>query len=381
MTPVVKPLSLWRRNIVFGTLLLAFLVALPSFIFYAAGYRFDFSTQTPNLLVTGGFYIAADTLDSVIYINEVPVQNVRTFRSASYIQGLVPGVQRVHVQAPGTHTWVKELTVYPQIVTEAEAFNLPLIPQVRLVTPYLTDTNRAVVFSASSSAPVLSGFASTSDYLVATGTATSSFETNQEYTLLANLFAEQASTTAYQSLQASQEVDEATFGFRSSATTSPVTTDALAATTTKESAFIRLYQVGEDIFASPLKSDSREIPHYFCFEQALVEKIVPVANPTLPVEKISNVVVHEPVRDLCRSSIMMDRKEEKVLGFNFYPQNPNLVLLHLTSGVYVVEIDDRSWQNTQPLYRGENIAMLVYRGGVFIREAGLIFEVLPEIPN
>jgi hypothetical protein len=83
----------------------------------------------------------------------------------------------------------------------------------------------------------------------------------------------------------------------------------------------------------------------------------------------------------CRKEIKIDRQWQDVISFDFYPLNKNLVLLHLTNGIYVVEIDDRAWQNNQLLYPGMDLQMILYRGGIFIKEGQLIFEILPKITN
>src|SRR3990167_5269934 len=197
MKPIVEPLAYWRRKVIFITLLLAFLFSLPAFMFYATGYRYDIFSGSPSITATGGLYIAADAVDSSIYVNETEVTNARVFRNASYIQGLEPGMHRVHVQAPGLHTWVKNLSVYRHIVTEAEAFNLPLVPQVRLVTEYRTQADEAVFFMSSTTHKkmILPLASSSVPYIVSTSTATSTYRLSTEYALLFDLFEVKASTT------------------------------------------------------------------------------------------------------------------------------------------------------------------------------------------
>lgn len=378
MQPVVKPLSHWQRKLVFGGLLLAFLVSLPIFIFYATGYRYDFSMKNPTFTATGGFYIVADTPESDIYIDDEAVSNIRTFRSASYIQGIEPGIHRVHIQAPGTHTWVKELPIEAHIVTEAEAFNLPLIPQVRLVPEYLTSGNVGVLFARSSSSPVLTYVASTTPLLVATGTATSTYRSNQEYSLLEQLFIEQASSTALRlQLEAAQEAER--FGFSTtSANKKTATTSTEIATTTITRDTLTLFERDGEVFVSATAQNFRQIPHYFCaasvVESDLLTQVTGLGEST----STSATIAPLPVTK-CRDEIQIDRQNQEVLSFDFFPSNANLVLLHLENGIYVVEVDDRAWQNAQPLYLGRDVELLLYRGGIFIKEGELIFEVIPEI--
>jgi len=145
MQPAVKPLPYWRRKLVFILLLAIFLLSLPVFMFYSTGYRYDFLSEKPTIKATGGLYISGEA-DGTIFVDEVEIEDARIFRKAAYIRGLEPHLHRVHVQEEGLNTWVKDLMVYPQIVTEAEVFNLPVISQVRLVTEYRTSDSEPVIF-------------------------------------------------------------------------------------------------------------------------------------------------------------------------------------------------------------------------------------------
>lgn len=372
MEPHIQPLSLWRRKLVFGGLFLAFFVSLPVFIFYAAGYRFDFSSKKPAFTATGGFYIIADTPESTIYLDDKPVTNIRSFRSASYIQGIEPGAHRVHVQAPGVHTWVKELPVSAHIVTEVEAFNLPLTPQIRLVPEYTTATGTTVVMAKDAQTPVLALVGSSTPLFFATSSATTTYRLNQEYVLLGNLFTEQASSTAFR-LAAEKKASEA-FGFSSTtATSAPVE----VATTTVSFDTVTLYERDGDVYARAVETNFRQVPFYFCVPHVTEEDLFDGSQMGAALGAATSTSL--TVSTECRTEIKIDRQGKEVVGFNFFPTNQNLVLMHFSDGVYVVEIDDRAWQNTQPLYVGNNLELLLYRGGVFIKEGNLIFEVIPEI--
>jgi hypothetical protein len=334
--------------------------------------------KNPTFTATGGFYVVADTPDSEIYIDDEPVKNIRTFRSASYIQGIEPGLHRVHVQSPGTHTWVKELPVEAHIVTEAEVFNLPLEPQVRLVPEYLTSSNAGVLFPRSSSSPVLAYIATSTPLYAATGTATSTYRSNQEYILLNQLFVEQASSTALRlQLEAAQEAER--FGFSTTSNNRrTVTTSTEIATTTITRDTLTLFKRDGEVFVSAIAQSFRQIPHYFCAASVVESDLLTQVTGLGEASNTPVTIAPLPVTE-CREEIQIDRQGQEVLSFDFFPSNANLVLLHLTNGVYVVEIDDRSWQNAQPLYQGEDIELLLYRGSIFIKEGDLIFEILPEI--
>ncbi len=387
MQPVVKPLPRWQRTLIFVVLLLAFLLSLPVFVFYATGYRYDFFGDSPTITVTGGLYISVEADEGVIYIDEEEVDNARIFRKAAYIQGLEPGLHRVHVQADGLHTWVKNLAVYPQIVTEAEVFNLPIQPQVRPITRLITENDEPVMHITSGTTTPLLPYtkASTSiPILVPNNVTTSTYEINSEFVLLEELFAEKSSTTlALREQEEKREKEKKRFAF---ATTTPSvkTEDEILATTTVIRDDMKLYQDGDDVFAVALGT-GRDVPDYFCSKQTSTTSNSSLNEVTEISEEevIKNILTAftDPTSSIhgCRKNIRIDRKWQEVQDFDFYPNDTNLVLMHLEDGVYVVEIDDRSWQNAQLLYPGTDLIMLIHSGAIFIKDGDLIVEALTEL--
>ena len=45
------------------------------------------------------------------------------------------------------------------------------------------------------------------------------------------------------------------------------------------------------------------------------------------------------------------------------------------SGIYVVEIDDRAWQNRQPLITGEDLEVRVYNGAIYVFDGYYIYQI------
>lgn len=120
--PHVQPLSRFRRSLYFLGLLAIFIIALPFLYLYATGYRFD---DGATLVSTGGLYVAVEHSGTEIYVNDELIRETGAFRRAFYVQDLDPGIYTIAVKRNGNHTWQKDLEVFPQIVTEARAFNLP----------------------------------------------------------------------------------------------------------------------------------------------------------------------------------------------------------------------------------------------------------------
>lgn len=350
------------------------------FVFYATGYRYDFFAEQPAITTTGGLYVSAEAENSEIYLDEEEVKNLRVFRNAAYIQSLVPGLHRLHVQAPGLQTWVKELPVHGQIVTEASSFNLPEVSQVRPITEYVTVSGEAVYVGVASTSLPFQAASTTIPLLATSTTATSSFLLNPEFEFIESLFATTSTTTGLVG-RVIEGVVEA-FRFSSEATT----TTALA---TSSIVFedLKLFEKDGEVYAG-YTGALEDIPYYFCipFGQnastsalygdhivALLSEAVEVAERS--VNELSNE------ERLCRSEIRIDRKWQAVSQFAFYPGSSDLVIMVLEDGVHIVEIDDRAWQNTQMLYAGTDLEVAVDGGQIFIKDGPYYLEALTELPE
>ena len=62
--------------------------------------------------------------------------------------------------------------------------------------------------------------------------------------------------------------------------------------------------------------------------------------------------------------------------FDFFPGSTDFVVVALKDGIYVVEVDDRSWQNVQPLVMGTNLAFHIENGSIYVYDGALIYQVL-----
>ncbi len=369
--PDIKPMPYTHRKGIFRLLLLLFIIALPFLYLRATGYRFDFNGES-TLVKTGGMYIAAERTGAFIYIDDELVREPRVFRSAFYAQNLDPKTHKVSVQKEGHHTWIKELPVYPYLVTEAQAFNLPLAPQIRVVSEWQTATGSAVVRETF--------VASTTNAFVATTTnATTTFFKNSEYISLLESF----STSTEDSTNTL--VDKVTDLLQGIATTS-----IEVPTTTKEWRGVKLYEDNNDIFAKWIGA-REDMPYYYCADEferyststvgvvdllgtnALEDTELEASAAELihPVQTISEDVVCEPV-------IKIDRKLQDVKSFDFFPGSTDLVVLALDDGVYAVEVDNRAWQNAQPVFMGGSLDMRVVNGQIYVYDEGLIYQIILE---
>lgn len=375
MTPQIQPLSYKHRNVFFYLLLGTFLASLPFLFLYASGYRFY--PADGAFVSTGGLYIAAERTGAEIYINDELVRETRVFRRAFYAQGLESRTHKIHVQKEGHHTWVKELPVYPHLVTEAQAFNLPLKPSVRVITPYVTPSGVAVLTTNSD---VLSSVVVQNQVLFESRAATSTMASNPEHVDLLRYFSTSTDTTSAAAAAPSYIND----------LVPEVPEEALLeiATTTKESRDVRLHEQDGEIFASYI-GQANSMPYYYCAddfpryeETATTTARYSLANVAEAKEIFENDLMLEVQRveeeESCAPVIKMDTGGEEISHFDFFPGSTDLVIMAGRSGIYVVEIDDRAWQNKQPLLLGEGLELRVVNGSIYIKDGELIYQVQTE---
>ena len=381
--PTLQPLPRGRRRLFFISFIVIFVIAVPIFAFYATGYRFDFDPEQNRIVSVGGMYVSADVDDIAIYVNDELVDDMRFFQNAAYIQNLTAGQHQIHTQGPAVQTWVKSLPVFPHIVTTVQSFNLPMRPQIRIVAPWETAAGEGVLWAAASSS---FPFASTTDqaFFVATSTATSTYASNIEYTFLAQRF---ASATAEKALVAAalNPPPIESFAF-STEQASTATTSLAQATSTIIGRDITLNQIDEEVYATYTGSEN-DIPRYFCVQHlspastsvAYGEHVLAALTQEFPTTTV--VTIHDTVQTLCRNKIKIDRLRQTVHDFDFLPGSESVVLMHLDDGIYAVELDDRAWQNTQLLFPGYHLELLVDGGQIFVKDTDMIVEVFTETIN
>jgi hypothetical protein len=385
VTPHVRPMPLIHRKFLFSAVVILFFTLVPLLVFYAVGYRFDFSGGgIRNILSVGGMYINIEAQEAEIFIDDEPVEDLRIFQRAAYVQNLESGMHQVHVQGEGLQTWVKKLPVFAHFVTEVASFNMPVVPQVRFITQFQT-TDGAVVIDGTSTPPFT--FASTTQQLaLASSTvATSTYIANTEFSYVVTRFA--STTEERQLIKQIADFAEETFAFTQGKKAAPTTT----ATTTISFQDMELHQRGEEVYAT-WRGGLDAVPYYFCvnpnastsatssvalhYGDHIAAQLIATASTTRLTADQSN---EAQANRVCRTEVRIDRKWQTVLSFAFLPNSRDHVLMHLTDGLYVVEIDDRSWQNTQLLYPGRDLTMLVDGNRILVKDGELYLEVFTEL--
>lgn len=377
--PTIEPLPQRHRQVVFALTLITFCLAVPALVFYAMGYRYDFTDEVRNIRAVGGMYITSEVDEIFIYVDNEPVEDMRIFQNAAYVQNLDAGLHRVHVQGNNIQTWVKDLPVYSHFVTEANSFNLPQRPQIRLITPYVSSVGESVISPGATSS---FAFASTSNnFLATTSTATTTLEANSEYVFVKSLMASTTEERKERAEALAQMEERFRFGVDS------LTATSVLGTTTKQFRNVVLYEEGDEVYAKWV-GDKNKVPYYYCVtytgKQATALAYGSHVMEALETELGSTIDLTNPELDntqLCRTSIRIDRKWQNIEYFDFVPGNEHLVLLQLNDGIYVAEVDDRSWQNVQLLYPGDYLEVVVEGGQIFIQDGENYLEVATELPR
>lgn len=376
--PQISILSIKYRQRFFWLLVLVFSLTLPALIFHTAGYRLSFENEETSIVTTGGMYITADNLEVDVYLDEEQVERPRLFRSAYYIQNIEAGQHRVVVQRPDLQTWVKVLPVDSHIVVEAAAFNMPSVPHIRPITNYVTATGTAVYLAKESIEEIFPMATTTEPIVIQKSAATSSLATNEEYVFVASLFSTTSTTSiSVFELQASSA---GRFGF---ATTSKTPTGTTTEELVIKNGDMEIVERDSELYVQWVGS-ANSIPYYFCVTDNPASTTAKRYGDhvALEIERLklstSSALIIDGER-VCRPEIKLDRKWQDVYYYNFFPGNRDLVLLQLQDGLYVTEIDDRSWQNTQLLYPGDEFRVVIENEEIFVHENGRYFEVITEI--
>lgn len=377
--PLVKELAYKHRQRFFFALVAVFLLSLPALIFYTTGYRLSFENDETAIVSTGGIYVTASNLDIDVYLDGEQVEQPRLFRSAYYIQNIAAGQHRIVVQRPDLRTWVKELPVDPHIVIEAAAFNMPVVPLVRPITKYVTATGTPVYLNTATTTELFPYASSTVPVLVTPKTRPTEYLPNEEYIFVESLFASSSTSTESVFARIKDEVGHFRFS-----TTSPLLTDE--ATTSEpviERGNIRLVEHDADIYAQ-WRGSNDTIPNYFCVTNDTASSTAlrygqHVANEVARLALSTTTPLMQVGERVCRPEIKLDRLQKDVYFYDFFSDSADLVLLQLTDGLYVTEIDDRSWQNVQQIYVGTDFQVVVERGLLYVYDDDRYYEIITEI--
>lgn len=127
----MQPLSKRRRRVYLYGLVAVFILCLPIVMFYANGYRFKSGI---GFVRTGSVIVSISKSDALLSLNGEQIGTSGFLRHNFYVDNLAPGSYQVLVTREGDHPWHRTLIVEEELVTDAQAFLVPLeITSIRLI--------------------------------------------------------------------------------------------------------------------------------------------------------------------------------------------------------------------------------------------------------
>jgi len=344
----MQPLSRTKRISMLVVLVTLFLIGAPGLVLYSTGYRFG---DAFSLVKTGGIFIHSSLSGTEVFIDDEFIENNGVILRNTLIQDLKPNiVHKVFVAKKGYHTWVKELFVFPNLVTEASILMLPTEIETRKINPSLGTI-------ASS---------------ISTTTANASILENPEYKIVEEEFAStvqqfeiELSTTT---LNAKYDVDDLPGRFISATTSSLVRPKEITikyATTTFPEFILDLEtEVGDITEKIELKEKQKMLTW---LEGGDVHVRWAGEEETIPFIFCVDECVSEIV-------VSLDTNIEK---YDFLPGRNDVLIVQTLNDIFAIEIDNRSEPNIQPIFQGNDLDFKVLNNNdIFVKEGDVFYEIL-----
>ena len=322
----MKPLSKKHRYISISLLFLAFIIFAPIIVLYSFGYRLDSGF---TLQKTGGVFIHANIPNAAVFIEDEYYKNNGLFLRNILIQDLVPNRSyAIRMQKEGYQSWVKDIFVYPSIVSEGRVLMLPEQYEVREILPYIDIDGNAT----------------------STPPRVDAKPNNSEYNLIFELFEPPLIATTTK-----QIVEEEIL---------------MTATSPKSKSKIELFFEG------------LEIEDYQDLENLIVE------GKEVSWLDRGNILLHwidensttpfyycgGPDRE-CKTNMILDWVQP-ILRFDYFPGRFDVWVVLVKDGIFAVEIDDRSERNIQTIYLGYDLDYRLSSGGrLLIRDDSSFLEI------
>lgn len=325
----MKPLTKKQRSISILLLGLLFILAAPVIILYSLGYTLDgdFTIQK-----TGGIFIHSDTANTSVFVDKEFLKNNGFFIKNTLIQDLVPNKKyTIEVHKDNYQSWIKEIYVYPSIVSEGRVLMLPNEFEVREIFKFIdkegvatstpkvkgqikADNPEFISVSALFASSTKQTPSNKTKHTTATSTATSTPEQKSDI----ELFFEEIAIANYESLKNLIVNGEEVSWL--------------------EGGNITLYWIDE------LSS----IPYYYC---------------------------HGEDERVCENKIILDWGDE-IKKFEYLPGRNDVWIVLTSKGIYAVEVDGRTQRNIQKIYIGDNLDFLLTQTDrLIIKEGTKFFEI------
>ncbi len=316
----MEPLSKKTRKRTLWFLLFLFITVTPLLIGYSRGYRMD---DALGLIQTGGIYIHSNIPDTYVFLDDEFVENNGVLWKSTFIQDLLPNKHYlVRVESDKYQSWVKDLEVEPNLVTEARVLMLPKELKWEFVLATTSVTSDNSFSDATTTKKVL----------------------NPEYKKLKeyfkndkNQFDVEVATSTYEYIR----------GKRYPTTTSVIIikfpdwlSDFASSSSLYEKDMVKergglvtWLSNGNLSAAWGRKKDSE--PYFFC------------------------------TNGECKDIIQINWQDD-ILRYEFYPNRNDVVIVLTKHGLYAVELDDRSQRNIQPILEEDGLDFRILQNGTLI---------------
>lgn len=329
----MTPLNEWKRRILLWVLIAIFIVIAPLILLNSFGYRLD---SALGLVKTGGLYLHSEIPNTSVYINGKYIKDNGAFIRNTFIQKLKPNQNyKIEVYKDGYNGWIKELHVYPGIVSEGHVLMLPEELERTEIFPFFNQEGEGVY----SPVPGFTKVSRTIDGRI--------IPENSDYIDAVVLFEEEnpyevKQPEVIESENILDEEPELPEYYVELGIEDPDSLENLIETndeiTWLQNGDIVLYWI----------DDEKSIPYYYCGGEK---------------ERI------------CNEQIVLDWKNE-IIYFDYLPGRDDVWVVLINDGIYAVEVDPRSERNIQEIYLGSNLDFRVDNSGnLIVKDNGAYFEV------
>lgn len=324
----MKPLTKKQRStslIIFGIL---FVLIAPVIVLYSLGYTLD---DKLTFQKTGGIFIHSNIANASVFIDREFLKTNGIFIRNTLIQDLVPNKKYlIEIHKEGYQSWVKEIYVYPSIVSEGTVLMLPSVFEPREIFKYLDREGVAT------STPILKN---------------QTKPTNPEFSFATTLFASSTKTGAEKII--------------------PTSASTTATSSSKSKSKIELFFETLDISNfNKLKNLIINGEEISWLENGNIKLYWMDELPSIPYYYCDG----EEER-VCKNEISLDWKDE-IKRFDYLPGRADAWIVLTSHGIYAVEVDGRTQRNIQTIYIGENLDFrLTQADNLIIKEGSKFFEI------
>lgn len=324
----MKPLTKKQRSLSIGILGFVFIVLAPIIIFYSFGYRFDneFAFQK-----TGGIFVHSTISNVSVFLNDEYVKDNGLFARNVLIQDLTPNeVYTIRIQKDGYQSWIKNVFVYPSIVSETRILMLPNEYVIKEILPYIVDGEATDIAPTKTTKP-----------------------NNEQFLEVVSLFKPIVEKTPIKAPVISKT------------TNSTEQIEELEVTKTKLDLFFESIKIEDQTTLKNLIINDKEV------SWLTDSGIVLYWTDT---ETIAPYYYCESIERDCKTMATLNWSD--ITRFDYFPGRNDVWVVATKDGIYAVEVDQRSQRNVQAIYKGRDVDFRLSAGGrLIVKDGANYFEI------